>query len=50
MTSYTMRAGQTVAAAVTDCLAATHFTLNAFLLFNPTAVILFFCIRRSSVD
>lgn len=41
---------QTIALAMTDCLAVTHFMLNAFLLFNSTTVILFFCIPQPSVD
>lgn len=41
---------QTVASAMTDCLAVTHFMLSAFLLFNSTTVILFFCIPQPSVD
>lgn len=41
---------QTIALAMTDCLAVTHFVLNAFLLFNSTTVILFFCIPQPSAD
>lgn len=41
---------QTLALAVTDYPAVTHFVLNAFLLFNSTTVILFFCIPWPSVD
>lgn len=41
---------QTIALAMTDCLAVTHFMLNSFSLSNFTSVILFRCMVLSFAD